>query len=61
MQKSCPKCEMTLQDILDSGVVGCSNCYAIFHDELLSTIQNMQKCTNHVADEVERFERGEHG
>lgn len=52
---------MTLQDILDSGVVGCSNCYAFFHDDLLPTIKHMQNCTNHVADEVERFERGEHG
>lgn len=47
MQKRCPKCDMTLKDILDSGVVGCSTCYEIFHDELFPIIKELQNHTRH--------------
>lgn len=74
MQKVCSKCKMNIQDVLDSGVVGCKECYVEFHDELLPIIKNLQKSTQNLGkrpnskcfeselvQEVQHLLRGEDG
>lgn len=43
--KVCKKCNMTLSEILENGVVGCANCYIEFRDDLIKIIEKMQKNT----------------
>ena len=43
--KVCKKCNMTLSEILENGVVGCANCYIEFREDLIKIIEKMQKNT----------------
>ena len=45
MQKICSKCKMNIQDVLDSGIVGCKECYVEFREELFPIIKDIQKNT----------------
>lgn len=44
----CPKCGMTSEDFLETGYVGCANCYKEFEPILLPTVEKMQNATRHV-------------
>ena len=43
----CPVCGATFSDISQSGKIGCSDCYEIFYDRLLPSIQRMHGNTHH--------------
>ncbi|MBE5755730.1 MAG: UvrB/UvrC motif-containing protein [Clostridia bacterium] len=47
-EKFCDKCNTSLSDVLGSGVVGCSNCYSAFQNEIRSYLLNKQGNFNHV-------------
>lgn len=72
--KICSKCKMNIQDVLDSGVVGCKQCYVEFRDQLLPIIKNVQKNTQNlgkraqadhfdkqIEQEIQDILRGENG
>ena len=40
-QKRCPACGVSLEEIVDSGKIGCAECYRTFRQELMPTIQNI--------------------
>lgn len=43
----CESCGSTYQDIQNTGMVGCANCYDTFFDELLPTINAIHGNTTH--------------
>jgi protein arginine kinase activator len=43
----CPVCGCSFQDISQSGKVGCSECYHVFYDQLLPSIQRIHGNTHH--------------
>lgn len=53
MQKVCSKCKMNIQDVLDSGVVGCKECYVEFREELLPIIKDIQKSTQNLGKKAQ--------
>ena len=44
----CEKCGCTFEDIVNSGKVGCADCYALFYDKLLPSVQRIHGQTRHV-------------
>lgn len=44
----CPCCGCTFSDIVRSGRVGCAQCYDVFRDRLLPSIQRIHGNTHHV-------------
>lgn len=38
----CPTCGNTVNDVIEAGIVGCSDCYTVFHDEVEKMIDEMQ-------------------
>ena len=46
-EQRCPKCGNTFGDIVRSGKVGCSECYDIFYDKLLPSIQRIHGRIKH--------------
>ncbi len=47
-QSCCPGCGKTLKEIVQSGLVGCPNCYTTFYERLLPSIQRIHGKTTHV-------------
>lgn len=47
-KKRCECCGSTFEDIAKSGKVGCANCYDIFYDDLLPSIQRIHGKTVHI-------------
>lgn len=47
-ERFCNNCNTSLTDILSSGVVGCSNCYMMFRDEIRNVLIQKQGSFNHV-------------
>lgn len=45
--KRCPDCGASFDDIARSGKVGCANCYDVFYEELLPSIQRIHGRTHH--------------
>lgn len=45
--KRCPACGAGFDDIARSGKVGCANCYNVFYEELLPSIQRIHGRTHH--------------
>ena len=43
----CTKCGTSLKDIVNSGFVGCSECYTQLYDRLLPVIKNIQSSSTH--------------
>ncbi len=43
----CPFCGSTYNDIVKNGIVGCSQCYDTFRDELVPTIRRIHGNTTH--------------
>lgn len=46
--KFCPKCNLSLTEILRSGTVGCANCYKFFENEIKDILIKKQGSINHV-------------
>ncbi len=46
-EQKCPKCGNTFSDIVRSGKVGCGQCYEIFYDKLLPSIQRIHGRIKH--------------
>lgn len=44
----CPKCGTTSDDFLETGYVGCPNCYKEFAPVIMPAIQKMQNAVRHV-------------
>lgn len=47
-EKCCGNCNTSLSDVLTSGLVGCSNCYVTFQDEIRNNLLQRQGGFNHV-------------
>lgn len=47
-EKRCPCCGCTFSDLVRSGRVGCAQCYEVFRDRLLPSIQRIHGHTHHV-------------
>ncbi len=45
--KRCPMCGSSYNDIINSSMVGCENCYKTFYRELLPTIKRIHGNTSH--------------
>ncbi len=43
----CPKCGCSFDDIVKSGKVGCAQCYEVFYDKLLPSLQRLHGKINH--------------
>lgn len=43
----CEKCGNTFNDIVNSGKIGCADCYATFYDKLLPSLQRIHGKTRH--------------
>lgn len=54
MQKICSKCKMNIQDVLDSGIVGCKECYVEFREELFPIIKDIQKNTQNLGKKPQK-------
>lgn len=52
----CEKCQSTFDDIVKSGMVGCSNCYQKFYDKLLPSIQRIHGKARHAGKIPPLFE-----
>lgn len=46
--KRCQCCGSSFEDIAKSGKVGCANCYDVFYEELLPSIQRIHGRTSHI-------------
>lgn len=46
--KFCSKCFTTLKDFVDTGFLGCENCYKVFKNEIESFVKSCQISTKHV-------------
>ncbi len=44
----CEMCGSTFSDIARSGKVGCADCYMLYRDQLLPTVQRVHGNTNHI-------------
>ena len=45
--KRCQCCGSSFEDIAKSGKVGCANCYEVFYEELLPSVQRIHGKTSH--------------
>ena len=43
----CEKCGSSFEDIAKSGKIGCADCYSLFYDKLLPSIQRIHGKTRH--------------
>lgn len=43
----CEKCGSTFNDIVESGKIGCANCYNTFYEKLLPSLQRIHGKTRH--------------
>ncbi len=44
----CPSCGAAFADIVEAGKLGCSECYSVFYDELMPTLQRIHGRTQHI-------------
>ena len=51
-EQKCPKCGSTFGDIVNSGRLGCSDCYRTFYDKLLPSIQRIHGRIKHNGKQV---------
>ena len=53
VEEKCPKCGNSFSDIVRSGKVGCSECYRMFYDKLLPSIQRIHGRSRHSGKQIE--------
>ncbi|MFV0338698.1 MAG: excinuclease ABC subunit B [Chthoniobacterales bacterium] len=51
----CPTCGFTQADFRKTARLGCSECYSVFHDQLMPMLKNMHKGTVHIGRVPARF------
>lgn len=56
--KRCEECGTSLDEIAESGRIGCAACYKTFRAELMPTIQNIHGKASHVGKRPNRTHRG---
>lgn len=49
----CDVCGATYHEIADSGLVGCSHCYEVFHDRLMPSIERIHGRSRHTGKHAE--------
>ena len=52
VEEKCPKCGNSFSDIVRSGKVGCSECYRMFYDKLLPSIQRIHGRIKHSGKQI---------
>ena len=52
---TCPQCKTRLSDLLETGYVGCSNCYKVFAKDLYNVIYNYHKADVHVGKKPDKI------
>lgn len=52
---TCPKCKTRLSDLLETGYVGCSNCYKVFSKDLKNVIYNYHRADTHVGKKPDKI------
>lgn len=45
---SCPNCGYTLTDFKSTGLLGCSQCYAVFRDIIVANLEKTQPNSTHI-------------
>ncbi len=55
-QLHCEKCGSTFSDIINSGRIGCADCYETFYDKLLPMLERIHGKTNHIGKIPNSFE-----
>lgn len=55
----CEKCGNTFNDIVNSGKIGCADCYKTFYDKLLPSLQRIHGKTRHEGKKPVIFEEKE--
>lgn len=53
--KVCPRCNLSLSELLRSNIVGCANCYKVFENEIRARILQKQGTINHIGKKPSRF------
>lgn len=48
----CPICKTTLKQFKTSGLLGCSNCYDVFKDEVLNILKRIAPGVKHTQDSI---------
>lgn len=51
--KVCPKCHWSLRQFKNQGVLGCSECYNAFEDEIEDIVKRIQPYTENKIDNIE--------
>lgn len=52
---SCPYCKTRISDLRETGYVGCSECYRVFHIDLGGMIADFHKASVHVGKRPEKM------
>jgi len=51
--KACPSCHWSLRQFKNSGLLGCSDCYNAFEDEIEDIVKRIQPYTENKLDNIE--------
>ena len=58
--KVCPVCNTTLKQFLETGYLGCEQCYREFEDQIEEVLKKVQGATLHVGKMPKGRERNDH-
>ena len=47
-QLQCPTCNLTFEEFMNTGKIGCSNCYDTFQEKIDPILKNMQGSNRHI-------------
>ncbi len=47
-EKTCDKCNSTFSEIVNTGKVGCPECYTVFYNDLLPYLKRVHSATEHI-------------
>lgn len=51
---ACEKCKTRLSDLLETGYVGCANCYSLFQKDIVSMVYDFHKAVKHTGKRPDR-------
>lgn len=55
MFKVCSVCGTTIEDFRRTGLLGCTNCYRVFREEILPAVRNMQGALQHEGKKIDQL------
>ena len=55
----CEQCKLTYSEFLQTGLLGCAQCYKTFYNNLVSIIKNIQPDIKHTGKKLEFYENWE--